>query len=134
MFCFISVLLLQTKKDLKYHIVNRAENGHNVESELTISFDQKIKKKDIKNEDVDQIGEHVSEVMIEDSSAKAEKLPGIAVVGVKKCGTGALLEILRMHPEVVVPSYEKTEVSFWGQENLLNKGIAYYKVHLDISN
>ena len=72
--------------------------------------------------------------MIEDSSAKAEKLPGIAVVGVKKCGTGALLEILRMHPEVVVPSYEKTEVLFWGQENLLNKGIAYYKVYLDISN
>ena len=45
-------------KDLKYHIVNRAEDA---ESELGISFDQKIKEKLMKNEDVDQTGEHVSE-------------------------------------------------------------------------
>ena len=28
-----------------------------------------------------------------------KKLPGLLIAGIKKCGTGALLEILKMHPE-----------------------------------
>ena len=33
-------------------------------------------------------------------SSVGQKLPGVLVVGVMKCGTGATLEMLRMHPKV----------------------------------
>ena len=56
------------------------------------------------------------------------KLPEIAVVGVKKCGTGALIEVLRMHPDIVAPPYEETEVEFWGKEELVGRGLDYYRV------
>ena len=58
----------------------------------------------------------------------AKKLPEVAVVGVKKCGTGALIEVLRMHPGIVAPPYDKTEILFWGQEQLMERGLDYYKV------
>ena len=67
-------------------------------------------------------------VLGQNTTGVERQLPKVAVVGVKKCGTGALLEILRMHPDVVVPSYGKTEILFWGQENLVKKGLSYYKV------
>ena len=57
-----------------------------------------------------------------------QKLPEIAVVGVKKCGTGALIEVLRMHPDIVAPPYEETEVEFWGKEELVGRGLDYYQV------
>ena len=59
---------------------------------------------------------------------KMKKLPGFLIAGVKKCGTGALLEILKMHPNIAGPSYDKSEVHFWDKENLYQKGIEYYKV------
>ena len=64
----------------------------------------------------------------ENVEEKGPKLPGIGVVGVKKCGTGALLEILRMHPSIVVPPYEGTEIQFWGIPHLMERGIQYYQV------
>ena len=57
-----------------------------------------------------------------------KKLPEVAVVGVKKCGTGALIEVLRMHPGIVAPPSDKTEILFWGQEQLMERGLDYYKV------
>ena len=59
----------------------------------------------------------------------AKKLPEVAVVGVKKCGTGALIEVLRMHPGIVAPPYDKTEILFWGQQELMERGLDYYKVN-----
>ena len=55
----------------------------------------------------------------------AKKLPEVAVVGVKKCGTGALIEVLRMHPGIVAPPYDKTEIPVW----LMERGLDYYKVN-----
>jgi hypothetical protein len=52
----------------------------------------------------------------------------VAVVGVKKCWTGALIEVLRMHPGIVAPPYHKTEILFWGQQELMERGLDYYKV------
>ena len=60
---------------------------------------------------------------LEDKSQKMQKLPEIAVVGVKKCGTGALIEMLRMHPDIVAPPYEETEIKFWGQVDMFMKGM-----------
>ena len=59
---------------------------------------------------------------------KMKKLPGFLIAGVKKCGTGALLEILKMHPNIAGPSYEKSEVHFWDKDHLYQKGVDYYKV------
>ena len=50
------------------------------------------------------------------------------MVGVKKCGTGALIEVLRMHPGVVAPPYDETEVVFWGEEEIMKRGLEFYKV------
>ena len=60
---------------------------------------------------------------------RVKKLPEVAVVGVKKCGTGALIEVLRMHLGIVAPHYDKTEILFWGQQELMGRGLDYYKVN-----
>ena len=57
-----------------------------------------------------------------------KKLPKAVIIGVKKCGTGALIEMLKMHPQVAAPSYYETEVKFWGFDDLYNQGLEYYKV------
>ena len=43
-------------------------------------------------------GDVEAEVVVEPGLSR--RLPGAIVVGVMKCGTGALLEMLRMHPQV----------------------------------
>ena len=45
-----------------------------------------------------------------------------------KCGTGALLEILKMQQNIAGPSYGKSEVHFWNKDHLYQQGIEYYKV------
>ena len=65
-------------------------------------------------------------VEVVDSTDK--KLPKGFILGVKKCGTGALIEILKMHPQVAAPSYYETEVKFWGFDDLYKQGLEYYKV------
>ena len=47
-------------------------------------------------------------VDIVDSTDK--KLPKAVILGLKKCRTGALIETLKMHPQVAAPSYYETEV------------------------
>ena len=50
---------------------------------------------------------------------KMKKLPDIGVIGVKKCGTGAMIEVLRMHPNIVAPPYYETEIKFcWKTKRL----------------
>ena len=66
--------------------------------------------------------------LIRNNDATEKKLPGVIIIGVKKCGTGALAEILKMHPQLAVPEYHKTEVQFWGYDDLYRLGLEYYKV------
>ena len=65
-------------------------------------------------------------VDIVDSTDK--KLPKAVILGLKKCRTGALIETLKMHPQVAAPSYYETEVKFGGFYDLYNQGLDYYKV------
>ena len=92
---------------------------------------ENYKAKDVEEEgDILEIKEDNSEIKannVEKSNSTEKQLPGVAVVGVKKCGTGALIEVLRMHPSIVAPPYEETEVAFWGDEEIMDKGLAYYK-------
>ena len=68
------------------------------------------------------------EAAINRSDATEKKLPGAVIIGVKKCGTGALIEMLKMHPQVAVPNYFRTEIRFWGFDDLYGLGLGYYKV------
>ena len=59
---------------------------------------------------------------------KVKKLPSIAILGVKKCGTIALSKMLKMHPNLETPI--DPEIWFWTMPKLLAKGLDYYKVKI----
>lgn len=50
------------------------------------------------------------------------RLPQAIIIGVKKCGTRALLEYLRLHPKVVAPG---PEIHFFDRS--YNKGLEWYR-------
>ena len=62
------------------------------------------------------------------NKATKKKLPGVVIIGIKKCGSGALIEIMKMHPRLVAPPYFSVEVKFWADDHLFKKGLDYYKV------
>ena len=55
------------------------------------------------------------------------RLPDALIIGVKKCGTGALREFIRLHPDVYAPS---TEVHFF--DRWYDYGIHYYVSRLPL--
>ena len=55
-------------------------------------------------------------------SVQKKRLPDALIIGVKKSGTGALIEFVRMHPDVAAPKTE--EVHFF--DMFYDKGIEYY--------
>ena len=57
-----------------------------------------------------------------------QKLPRIAILGVKKCGTIALSQMMKMHPKIMVPS--DPEVWFWTYPREFKKGLDHYKVRI----
>ena len=62
------------------------------------------------------------------TDATEHKLPGALIMGIKKCGTGALIELLKMHPQIAVPNYHETEVRFWADDDEYVLGLEHYKV------
>ena len=42
--------------------------------------------------------------------------------------------MLRMHPDIIAPPYDETEISFWGWEDMERRGLEYYKAKLKIDN
>ena len=46
-----------------------------------------------------------------------QRLPDVIVAGVKKCGTGALIEILKLHRNIAAPEYERTENNLFDDES-----------------
>ena len=67
-----------------------------------------------------------SSYMEEEESEVENNLSIVAVVGVKKCGTGALIEVLRMHPGIVAPPYDQTEVEW----NVLTKEFVKHRIFM----
>ena len=67
-----------------------------------------------------------TEVNIVDTDVLVKKLPGVAIVGVKKCGTIALSQMLKMHPKIETPT--NPEIWFWTLWNQFKKGLHHYKV------
>ena len=56
------------------------------------------------------------------SEARARRLPDVIIIGVKKCGTRALLEFLRAHDDVRAPG---PEVHFFDRH--YDKGLDWYR-------
>ena len=67
-----------------------------------------------------------TEVDITENDVLVKKLPGVAIVGVKKCGTIALSQMLKMHPKIETPT--NPEIWFWTLWNQFKKGLHHYKV------
>ena len=54
-----------------------------------------------------------------------QRLPDVIIAGVKKSGTGALIEMLKLHPGIAAPNYGSTENSFFDDTNW-SRGIEYF--------
>jgi hypothetical protein len=113
----VAIVLLISYKAKDGHV---ADNDDSYMSEANNATDHETNNVD----DVDKL---MTDKSVNEKAKLGKKLPEVAVVGVKKCGTGALIEVLRMHPGIVAPPYDKTEISFWGQEQLMERGLDYYK-------
>ena len=57
---------------------------------------------------------------------RQKRLPDIIVLGVMKCGTGSLIEMLRIHPNITANDYHHLENRFYGQDENYVKGEEYF--------
>ena len=54
-----------------------------------------------------------------------QRLPDMIVAGVKKCGTGAVIEILKFHKTIAAPAYESSENDLFDDESWAS-GVPYF--------
>ena len=68
----------------------------------------------------------------EDREDKAERtrLPNALIIGAKKGGTRAILEILKIHPNVRACS---SEVHFFDRDENYNQGLEWYRQQMPVS-
>ena len=50
----------------------------------------------------------------------------------KKCGTGAIIEMLRLHPGIAAPPYHRVENKFFAHDELFSLGLDYYRVRINL--
>eukprot|EP00092_Neocalanus_flemingeri_P048781 GFUD01055809.1.p1 GENE.GFUD01055809.1~~GFUD01055809.1.p1 ORF type:complete len:125 (-),score=22.61 GFUD01055809.1:23-397(-) len=74
-------------------------------------------------EDTETIEDGVKKDTETEKDIPAKKLPGVIVVGVKKCGTGAMIEMLKMHPMIAGNDYAKSEIRFFAHDQLYQQGL-----------
>ncbi|KAJ7993719.1 hypothetical protein DPEC_G00257590 [Dallia pectoralis] len=60
-------------------------------------------------------------------NATRQRLPGAIIIGVRKGGTRALLEMLNLHPDVEVA---KAEVHYFNVEEHYQQGLAWYRAQM----
>ncbi|CAB1322352.1 unnamed protein product [Coregonus sp. 'balchen'] len=60
-------------------------------------------------------------------NATQQRLPGAIIIGVRKGGTRALLEMLNLHPDVEVA---KAEVHYFNMEEHYRRGLAWYRAQM----
>lgn len=58
------------------------------------------------------------------SSEFVRRLPGCIIIGARKCGTRALIEFLKLHPQVVSPN---DEVHFFSNDTNYKLGLEWYR-------
>uniref|UniRef100_A0A1A8SJN4 Sulfotransferase n=2 Tax=Nothobranchius TaxID=28779 RepID=A0A1A8SJN4_9TELE len=63
-------------------------------------------------------------------NASQQRLPGAIIIGVRKGGTRALLEMLNLHPDVEVA---KAEVHFFNVEEHFRRGLDWYRAQMPLT-
>ncbi|CAL4126981.1 unnamed protein product, partial [Meganyctiphanes norvegica] len=53
-----------------------------------------------------------------------KRLPTVIIIGVAKCGTGALRDILSIHPNIVAPY---REINYFNNNKHYEQGLKYYR-------
>ena len=54
-----------------------------------------------------------------------QRLPDVIVAGIKKCGTGAVIEMLKFHKNIAAPEYGNTENNLFDDSNWA-RGVPYF--------
>ena len=71
-----------------------------------------------------------NKVVIEENKQQAKRFPSAIIIGVKKGGTRALLEILRIHPDIRASG---PEIHFFDRDKNYNKGLEWYRDQMPLS-
>lgn len=77
---------------------------------------------------VDRINDEISLLSAEHTGSFEQRLPQAIVMGVRKCGTRALLEMLRLHPSIAAA---KPELHFF--DDHYEKGLTWYRKQMPFS-
>ncbi|KAJ8386017.1 hypothetical protein AAFF_G00178380 [Aldrovandia affinis] len=64
------------------------------------------------------------------NASATQRLPGAIIIGVRKGGTRALLEMLSLHPDVEVA---KAEVHFFNLDDNYRRGLGWYRAQMPLS-
>ncbi|CAL1545455.1 unnamed protein product [Lymnaea stagnalis] len=58
-----------------------------------------------------------------ESNKEERRLPSCIIFGVSKCGTRAVLEYLKLHPDIVAPN---VEINYFNNKSLQARGLSWY--------
>nr|XP_039265692.1 heparan sulfate glucosamine 3-O-sulfotransferase 3B1-like [Styela clava] len=94
------------------------DSGRDIEAGITIDDRLHIR-----------IAEWNHYLKLSQSTKKTKRLPNIIGIGVKKCGTEAMITFIRQHPFIKTPNYIET---FFFNEKY-DKGLDYYKSQMPIA-
>ena len=109
---------------------------------LTLTFNEqfwKILNTDMLLDDTESSEGYGFRKLLEDPDARIERLrsegmeqrlPHCIIIGVRKCGTRALLEFLDLHPQVRIA---ETEMHFFNKDENYEKGIDWYRKNMPFS-
>ncbi|ELT90113.1 hypothetical protein CAPTEDRAFT_89088 [Capitella teleta] len=77
------------------------------------------------------LGAALSESSSEQAPDERRVLPQAIVIGVRKCGTRALLEFLGMHPQIKIAP---DEVHFFDKDDRYERGLEWYRQQMPMSS
>ncbi|XP_072170432.1 heparan sulfate glucosamine 3-O-sulfotransferase 5-like [Diadema setosum] len=77
---------------------------------------------------IDKVNADIAELSAQHSGSFERRFPQAIVIGVRKCGTRALLEMLRMHPSIVAAN---PEIHFF--DDNYSKGMQWYREQMPFS-
>lgn len=99
---------------------NRLVTMNNINNIPTYKRTTKIKFEFLKED----LTNHENFISSKNESSKEERrLPSCIIFGVSKCGTRAVLEYLKLHPDVVAPN---VEINFFNNKSLQARGLSWY--------
>lgn len=81
-------------------------------------------KKEVKEVWLEKNASNKTRKKNKDVKAKMRRLPQALIIGAMKCGTGALLHMLSIHPQIQIAN---GEMHFFNKDENYKKGLKWYK-------